>query len=151
MAGTVQHPVVIRGHPTAPFGWVGFPERHKIVKPRRRPGVARIVDQDINAAKGFLRFGKGCANGLEIGYVKCQRKRLGACGLHLCSNAFCAFGVEIIDHNGASAVLRQIQRDLTAHPLSGTGYKCGTALDVEEFTHSLSLSIQATFCDADSV
>lgn len=151
VAGTVQHPVVIRGHPTTPFGWVRFPERHKIVKPGRRPGVARIVDQDINAAKGSLRFGKGCANGLEIGYVKCQRKRLDACGFHLRSNAFCALGVEIIDHNGASSVLRQIQRDLTAHPLSGTGYKCGTALDVEQFTHSLSLSIQAISCDADSV
>lgn len=135
MTGAVQHPIEIGGHPAAPFIGIGFPKRDQIVEPRCRPGVARIVDQNIHAAKCGLRFGKRRANRVEIRDVEGERQSLCTRCLHFRGNAFGPFGVKIVDNDGTGSVFRQIKRDLPTNALPRSGYKCGTTFDGKQVTH----------------
>ena len=79
------------------------------------------------------------------------RQRLCPGGFHFCGNALCPVGMEIVDDNSTRAVFRQIQRDLTAHALTGPGHESGAFLDGKQFTHFSSLPIPAISCGGDNV
>ena len=99
------------------------------------PGVAGVVDDDVEAAKVFHGGADETIGKAGLGHAAIDRDRLAAGCLDFGDDRVTRRGVEIVDHD-TSALAGKLERDGAADAASRTRDECDFSL---EFRHLVSL------------